>query len=147
MADAIEIDASDFFRAAADLKAASRDMMSEVRPAVSNAALQVKEGMRADMAASRHFDQVADSITYDMRGNAVVSEAEVGPVTGGHGGGFIGPLPQGGKRGVVGDLAHFAYFGGANGGGGTVRDPKVHLEDEAPRFEKAIGDILDRLLG
>ena len=60
------------------------------------------------------------------------STAEIGPATGGR---------------VVGDLAHLAYFGGANGGGGTVRDPEVHLEAEAPNLEEYAGKVLDDLLG
>lgn len=129
----MRIDASDFDALAADLTAAARaDLAAELGPVVSKAAVNVKAGMQADMAASQHFHQVAPSITYDRTVRVGGVEAEVGPETGGR---------------VVGDLAHLAYFVGVNGGGGTVRDPEVHLEQEGPRFESAAGDVLDAFLG
>ena len=42
----------------------------------------------------------------------------------------------------MGDLAHIAYFGGSPAGGGTVRDPQAVLDEEAPRLEKALIDLL-----
>lgn len=108
-------------------KLASRaDIVKAVKPVVSKGALNVKAGMRENMAASAHFGQVARSITYDTREGVDWAEAEVGPVTAGR---------------VVGDLAHLAYFGGANNGGGAVRDPQAVLDEEAPRFFKALEDL------
>lgn len=126
------IDASDFTALARDLGGLARaDLVDKVRPVVGKAANNVKKAMVADMAASEHFGQVAPSIGYDLVDSRQVSEALIGPATGGK---------------VVGDLAHIAYFGGTRGGGGTVRDPEVHLEEEASRFETAVGDVLDEFL-
>ena len=127
-----EWDFRDFEVLAADLTHAARDDVREkVRAVVVKGAVNVKAAMRADMRTSRHFRQVAPKITFDttVRANSVT--CDVGPITQGQ---------------VVGDLAHFAYFGGANGGGGTVRDPQAALEDEAPQFFAAISDVLDALI-
>lgn len=127
----VTVDVSELVALGRDLSKAGDDLMGKVRPVVSRGALNVKNGMREDMQGSRHFGQVAASISYEMSGNAVTSQAEVGPVTEGQ---------------TVGDLAHFAYFGGANGGGGSVRDPQAVLDEEEPRFVKAIEDVVGSLL-
>ena len=57
-------------------------------------------------------------------------EAEIGPETGG-----------------AGSLAGFAYFGGVNGGGGTVPDPQGALDAEAPNVEKHLGALVAKALG
>ena len=114
-----------------DLAEAGDSLAAKLRPVVVKGAVNVKAAMRADMAGSRHFGQVARSITFDSRYGASLAEAEVGPETRGQ---------------TVGDLAHFAYFGGAHGGGGTVRDPQAALDEESPRFAAAVGSILDELL-
>ncbi len=104
------------------------DPREDLRKVVAKGALNVKTSMRAEMSRSAHFGQVARSITYETRETARFTEAQVGPVTGGK---------------VLGDLAHIAYFGGAQGGGGTVRDPQVDADEEAPRMESAIASLID----
>lgn len=126
-----DVDASQVLALAADLKAAADDLVGAIKPAIAKGALNVKNAMRDDMAASAHFRQVARTITYDARAGQTWAEAEVGPVTAGQ---------------TVGDLAHIAYFGGARGGGGTVRDPQDAADDEAPRLEAAITAIIGDLL-
>lgn len=126
-----EFDLGDLAKFGDDLVEAGDKLAEKVKPVVARGAFNVKRSMQEDMRASTHFGQVARTITYDTRtGNGWI-EAEVGPVTSGQ---------------VVGDLAHLAYFGGANGGGGTVRDPQNNLDEEAPRYEKAISDVLGDLL-
>ena len=127
----IEIDLSELTMFGRDLERSGVDIVKGVKPVVAKGALNVKNGMRADMAGSGHFGQVASSITYETRDGVGWAEAEVGPVTAGRTGGR---------------LAHRAYLGGAPGGGGTVRDPQVVLDEEAPRFEKAITDVIEGLL-
>lgn len=127
----IRVDTVGFGDLARDLRKASAHVGRELVPVVKKGAGNVKDGMRNDMRKSRHFKQVAHSISYDVERTPVSVEAEIGPETGGR---------------VVGDLAHIAYFGGINGGGNTVRDPEWHARDEAPRFEKAIADVVDGLL-
>lgn len=128
----LHFDASDFTALARDLdRAAASDLVGKVEPVVARGALNVKNAMQADMGQSRSFGQVARAISYDVDRFTEHVRAEVGPVSAGR---------------QVGDLAHFAYFGGANGGGGTVQDPEYLLDREAPALEKYVGAILDGLL-
>lgn len=121
------LDVGDLLRFGDDLVSAADGLLGRVKPVVAKGALNVKTSMQDDMKQSDHFKQVARSITYDVRDGQSFVEAEIGPKTAGQ---------------TVGDLAHLAYFGGAHGGGGTVRDPQGALDDEADNFERALGDVL-----
>lgn len=128
----LRFDASDFTALARDLDAAAAsDLVGKVAQSVSKGALTVKGAMQDDMSASRSFGQVSRAISYDLETFTTHARAEIGPVSAGR---------------QVGDLAHLAYFGGSNGGGGTVQDPEYLLEREAPNLEQYIGEILDGLL-
>lgn len=109
-----------------DLRSAPQRVVNKVPPVVKRGAQNVKDQMRDAMFASYHFKGAARSISYDIRDGGF--EAEIGPETG--------------PGGVPGDLAHLAYFGGANGGGGTVEDPERALDAEGPRFTKALLDLI-----
>lgn len=126
-----DVDFSEIRAFAADLGKVSTAVALGVSGVVAKAAVNTKTTMRADMSKSAHFGQVARSINYDQRNGLGFSEAEIGPETGGR---------------VVGDLAHIAYFGGARGGGGSVRDPQDAANEEAPKFEKALLNLADGLL-
>lgn len=93
---------------------------------VTRGAVNIKTSMREDVRESRSFRRIEPHIDFDQVGLS----AEIGP----------------NKRGA-GNLAHFAYFGGANGGGGTVRDPQRAAEEEAPRFERALDELMGDLFG
>lgn len=125
----ITFDASELKVLEADLRKAGDTMLQRVKPVVSKGGLNVKKGQQADIDESDYFDRIRTS--YDTREGRDWAEAEIGPKTSGE---------------VVGDLYHLAVFGGANGGGGTVRDPQAVLDEEAPRFEKALSDLVKDLL-
>lgn len=97
---------------------------------VRKTALEIKKGMQADLAKSKHFGQVARSVDYDVQEfgmfGAQTFLVEVGPNA---------------DRAPSAALAGIAYFGGANGGGGTVRDPAFHLEEQTALMEKHISDL------
>lgn len=112
-----------------DLAAASKAAVSEVDPVMKKGAQNIKDAMNADLAASRHFKGAAGSVTYDSRYSVGVVGYEIGP--------------DKGRRG--GALANIAYFGGSNGGGGTV-DVDGPLQAEAPVIESQLGDVIERLL-
>lgn len=131
----IEVDASEFDRFASQLDAAVArgDLLADLEPMITRAAVTVKDGMRFDMLSSGSFNAVADDINFDVdRYQGTTIRAEIGPVTHGY---------------RVGDLAHFAYFGGSPGGGATVRDPEYWLDYEFPQVEKHALQIVDDLLG
>lgn len=126
-----DIDVSDLRQFGTDLNTAAANLIQRIKPAIAKGAVNVKAGMRADMEASEHFGQVARSITYESSSGATYAQAQIGPLT---------------EGATVGDLAHFAYFGGALGGGGTVRDPQAVLDEEEPRLIDAVSAILGDVL-
>jgi len=97
------------------------DMVPKVRGVVAKSAVNTKKIMQKDARSSRHFKQLAPTISYDLKthgfaGDGVI-EAEVGPAGGGSA-----------------SLAGIAYFGTSRAGGGTVRNPEDAMLEEAPNF-------------
>lgn len=125
MADRYEVEIDDGGLSAFLGKASSR-MVAGAHKLVTKGAVNIKESMRADFRDSRHFRRAESLVTFDQVGLTAI----------------IGPESKG-----AGNLAHIAYFGGAHGGGGTVRDPQRAAEEEAPRFERALADLADELFG
>lgn len=123
-----EFDTSELRRFAVDVSTAGRRAVRPVMAALERGAVQIKEQLREEMAASTHFSPVARAISYDVVARRGAVTAEIGPTTG-----------------SPGSLANIAYFGTSRGGG-TVPDPRGALGKEAPRFERAVGDILEGLL-
>ena len=127
----ITIDTSEVRALAADMRQVDHRLTRHVVPVVERGAMNVREQLRAEAASSAHF-RMARHITYDMKyagfGAGGVIEAEVGP-----------------EKAGAGNLANIAYFGGANGGGGTVPDPQGAADSELPRFAKALADIAAEL--
>ena len=120
----IRIDASEVREFASDLLRGLDRVPSEARQVVSKGALNIKNDLAGEARRSRHF-KIAPTIGYDMKGNASFTEAEIGPALGG-----------------AGSLAHIAYFGGANGGGGTLPDPQGALDRETPNIERYLADVV-----
>lgn len=116
--------ADDLRTFAADLGRARLSAIPAIRAVVAKGAVNVKTQMRADAAKSAHF-AIATTISYDLAVGGLA--AEIGPVTGG-----------------AGSLANIAYFGGVNGGGGTLPDPQLALDAEAPKFEQALADVVEK---
>ena len=122
-------DFSELRKLVTDLREAGNVVRSEARAVISKGALNIKNQMRDEVARSRHF-QFAHRINYDIRGaTGDTIEAEIGPQTG-----------------FAGSLAGFAYFGGVNGGGGTVPDPMGALEAEAPNVERYLAELAEKAL-
>ena len=119
---------SELFELAGDLRRADQKVAKQARAVVSKGALNVKNQLRSDLAASPHFSAAAHTVSYDIKASTSLIEAEIGAVTEGR---------------TVGDLAHLAYFGGAHGGGGTVPDPQEALAAEEPAFIDALIDLVE----
>lgn len=115
-----------------DLQAFTPKVAKGIPQVVKKGALNVKKTMQSDFRESRHFGQIARSINFDVKASGGNAEAEIGPDK---------SVPKAGAQ-----LAHIAYWGGARGGGGTVRDPSRALEDEGDNFENALGALLDGVL-
>ena len=91
----------------------------KVRPIFNKTAVEIKKGMQADFRNSRHFKQVAGSIDFEVEASDAGLSVEIGPDA---------------DRSPAAPLAGIAYFGGSNGGGGTVRDPEFHARDQGTKM-------------
>lgn len=124
-----DVDGSELRELARDLGRIPARLLPEADAIVKRGAQNVKDHMSTDLAASRSFRGAAGSVSYDSDYRPGVVQYEVGP--------------DKGRRG--GALANIAYFGGANGGGGTV-DIDAPLAAEEPRLTSAIGRLLEQVL-
>lgn len=122
-------DASEVRAFAVELQTVPDNVVRKIPGVVKKGANNIKQTMVADFGRSRSFHQIGRAVSYDISMDATGVEAEIGPV-----------------KGSPGSLANIAYFGGANGGGGTIRDPERALEEEVPRFESALSDLLGDVL-
>ena len=122
-------DASELRGFAAELGRIEPKVEKKVDAVLRKAALNVKNTMRDDFKASRHFRQVGPTISYDIEKTDGGIEAEIGP----------------NKHYRSARIANIAYFGGSRGGGGTV-DVDNGLRQEAPNFvehiRRVMGDVL-----
>lgn len=144
----MDFDARELKQLSQDLGRVSAKILPEVEGVVFKGAMNVKKGMQQRLQDSDHFKPVARSVDFDIDVTPNEVSAEIGPKS---------------ERGDVGNLANIAYFGtsvgvyrggpkwsqevgrGPGKGGGTV-DFMRPAEEEAPRFEKAIGDVLKNVL-
>ena len=91
----------------------------KIRPIFNKTAVEIKKGMQKDFQGSRHFKQVARSIDYEVEVGAHGLSVEIGPNA---------------ATSPAAPLAGIAYFGGSNGGGGSVRDPVFHARDQGTKM-------------
>lgn len=110
-------------------------LIPEVKEVLKKGAVNIKGALQKDLRASSSFKHAARSVDFEELGSAAFGQShyavEIGPNKSRH--------PAAG-------LAGFAYFGGAMGGGGTVRDPAEALADEAPAVEEYMAKIWEGLL-
>lgn len=122
----ISIDTSELRTLAADLTQAPAEVARKAPAVVRRGAVNIKNDLRDKMAQSTYF-QASQHITFDELDGGMAAE--------------IGPEKVG-----AGNLAVIAYWGGANGGGGTVEDPQAAADREEPNFTRALGDLFDGIL-
>lgn len=116
------IDTRELEALSSSIAASAGRLPAEVRAVVSKGALNVKNEARENVSGSPYWRRIAGTINYDMSGNAFVSAATIGYDDEGQG-----------------ELAGIYEFGSVK------RSPHPTLmpafEREAPRFEKAMGDL------
>ena len=122
----IRVDDSELRRLADDLGKAPMRVARGIPAVVVKGAMNVKDQLRDEMGASEHFSGAAHTVGFDVLDGGFA--AEIGPSS---------------EAGSPGNLANLAYFGGSNGGGGTVPDPVGALAAEAPGFLKALADLAE----
>ncbi|WP_372699416.1 hypothetical protein [Arthrobacter sp. JSM 101049] len=114
-------DASEITELVHDMGLAPAKLARKIKPIMAKTGLATKRRLQADLRASPHFKPAARSIDYDVKtfgfdGTGII-QVEVGPNA---------------QRDTTAALAGLAYFGGSNGGGGTVADPVVAMRQEEP---------------
>ena len=127
----ISVDAHELRSFAVDMTRMPGVLSRHAVPVLSRGALNIKRQMAADFEASGNagFRHVGRTVSYDLTTDSATElSAEIGP-----------DKPSGA-------LANVAVFGTSRGGG-TVPDPREALDAEAPRFEKAIGDLVEEVWG
>lgn len=122
----VSIDTSEVAALAADLGRVSAKVQRAAQGVIEKGANNIKRQMVSEAEGSRHF-RLARTISYDM--SLAGMQAEIGPT-----------------RGGAGSLAGIAYFGGINGGGGTIPDPEGALLAEAPNVERYLLQIVGEAL-
>lgn len=123
-------DFSEVGKLAVDLGKAVSKLLPEVDAVVKKGAQNVKNEMVQDAARSRFFRGIGPTISYDRAYGLGSVGYEIGPDR---------------DRGMQAPLAGVAYFGGVNGGGGTL-DIDKPLRNEEPRLVKALSELGDGLL-
>lgn len=113
-------------------KSAADDLLKDVGQIVSKGALNIKQQIQKDFRSSPSFGgAVAPNVRYNRHVTANSVEAEIAPF-----------LDSEGRQSLVG----IALYGGSRGGGGTVVDPIIALEAEAPNFEEALSKLAGVIL-
>ena len=122
-------DASELRNFAAELGRVEPKVERQVNSVMSKGALNIKNTLREDLSHSRHFKQIAPTISYDIEKSAGAIEAEIGP----------------NKQYRSARLANIAYFGTSRGGGQTA-DFDNGLRKELPKLtehlRRVMGDVL-----
>lgn len=130
MADGTSMDLTQVNRLVTDLGRIPGRVVPEVREIAERGALNVKNRMVADARGSRHFKQIAPTISYDESTRAGLVSFDIGPDR---------------SRDDAAKIANIAYFGGRNGGGGTL-DIEAGLVEEGPRLASHLERLARGLL-
>lgn len=124
----IRFEHGDLDRWVADLDKAVSKAPDEAARVVEKGAVNIKQGARQRVGAPRHAPAYPSSITYDMARGLKGPVAEIGP-------------DKNRRQGALGNLLEY---------GSVHNGPIPHMgpagEEEAPRFEKAMADLAERLL-
>ncbi len=122
MANGVTIDASELQKLSASFATASGRLPADARAVVSKGALNIKTDTREHISNDPYWKRLAQEVNYDMTGNAVQSVATIG----------YDDEDQG-------ELAGIYEFGSVKRAPHPTLIPA--FEREAPRFEKAMGDL------
>lgn len=127
----MDVDAAELKRLGQEFIEAGKKIIPEARKVVEKGSLNVKKQIQADFRGSKHFKGVRD-VRYRVKSTGDTIEGAIAP-----------HLDQEG----FGSLVGIAIHGGSKGGGGTVPDPILALEAEAPNFEEALLNVAGLVLG
>ena len=128
MANNVSIDASELQKLSVNLGRASAATVQESRAVIAKGALNIKTDTREHVSESPYWARLAQTVNYSMSGNAFFSAAQVG----------YDDVGQG-------ELAGIYEFGSVKRAPHPTLIPA--FEREAPRFEKAMGDLVAKAIG
>lgn len=112
----------------AALDKAGKTLPEAVRGVVQKGALNIKRDWQERWSGLKHAPALASAVTYDTKVAAAGASAEIGP-------------DKGRRQGALGNLLEFGSVHNGPRPGGLPA-----LEAEAPRFEKALGDLAEKAL-
>lgn len=112
-----------------DLEAVDGKLPAGVKAVVSRGALNVKNDWKRRWSGIGHAPALPRAISYDTKASATVVEAEIGP-------------DKERRQGALGNLIEFGSTNNAPIPGGLPA-----LAAEAPKFEKALEDLAEKVLG
>lgn len=113
----------------AELDRVPKDMYDEVVKVGEKGALNIKKDWAQAWSGHSYIGPLSRAVSYDRRGKGASIEWEIGP-------------DKGRAQGPLGNVIEF----------GTVNNPPIPgglpaLDREAPRTERALADVLGRVLG
>ncbi len=124
----MSFDVSGLNELVADLTAAPRRVQVKTAAVVLKGAVNVQKDWRQRASGLAHAPAYPASVTYEAGWKGSAFEAQVGPDKG---------LPQG----ALGNLIEFGSVNSPPHGDGSAA-----MDTEAPKFEKAMGDLADEAL-
>lgn len=138
----MKIDDGELTSVIADLQYAPNKVIDSARKVMKKGAVNIKKELVADAKKSKHFAKLARVTSFDETFTAGGAEYEIGPDV-------LKTVRGNSKRsvtkkyapGTVGHIANIAYFGGANGGGGSL-DFYRPAREEADNLQKHLGEVL-----
>lgn len=137
MAD-VTIDATEVRELVLDFEQVPAALVRHGIPIIKDGAVSIQRGIRADFEQSGHFKGAARSVSYSIVDGGLGAEigpenpiASIGIFGGGPWSSRVNPGP-GWQQGP--------------GGGGTVRDPREVLLEEAPKITRSWADLAAELL-
>lgn len=124
----MEFDLSDLHRLTSDLGRVPGKAVPPLTAATRTSARNIRDAMRSDAAGISHAPHFAKAITDEMKPRLGVVGTEIGP-------------DKDLRQGALGNVL---YFGTSKNG--PVLDLHGPLDREAPKFAKAVGDIIEDIL-
>lgn len=125
----MRVEVSGIKELAAHLEESAPRTHDEGKKVISKGALNIKDEWRSRWRGFTHAPALPSAISYDVTGTAGGWSAEIGP-------------DKRRRQGALGNLLEFGSLNNAPRPGGQ---PALDLE--APRFEDAVGDVAEKILG
>lgn len=122
----LDVEGDDELRRA--LQQAPEELMRDIEKATSKGSLNIKRDWSSHFEGSTHAPHLARAVNYDLDRQGYVVTSEIG-------------IDKGRVQGPLGNLTEFGSINNAGDPAGQRA-----LDDEEPRYEKAMADIAENSL-